>query len=65
MSNDYYDFIDRTKISECCGVSIIFEDICSECKEYCSMVKEEQKDYSSRISILQKEWEKQEKEEKE
>ena len=33
--------VDRIVMSDCCGVGVIYEDICSRCLEHCSPVVEE------------------------
>lgn len=35
------DITDSDNISDCCGVNIISEDICSCCYEHCGITEEE------------------------
>ncbi len=41
MSQHPYDFIDRSRVSNCCGAPIIGTDICSDCKEHCDVEPED------------------------
>lgn len=37
MSVDPSDFIDRSRVSNCCGAPILSPDFCSECHEHCEI----------------------------
>lgn len=41
------DATDKSRMSYCCGASIVMEDICSRCKEHCSSLEEENNEISS------------------
>lgn len=41
MSIEIYDFYEHGVVSSCCGARVIMIDICSDCKEHCEAVKEE------------------------
>jgi len=34
---DNYEEDYSEDVSDCCGASIVFEDICSDCKEHCGV----------------------------
>jgi len=34
-------------VSDCCGAEIIFTDICSDCKEHCEPIEDEEECYES------------------
>ncbi len=40
MSVEPSDFIDRSRVSNCCGAPILAPDFCSECREHCEAVDE-------------------------
>ena len=33
-----------SEVSECCGAPIIYSDVCSDCKEHCEIVDDEEED---------------------
>jgi hypothetical protein len=43
MSVEYSDFIDGETLSNCCGAAVYTEtDICTDCKEHCDVMTEEE-----------------------
>lgn len=38
-----------SEVSECCGAPIIYTDVCSECKEHCDIVSDEEEESSAEV----------------
>jgi len=44
MSIHNSDAYEYGEVSDCCGASVIWHDICESCKEHCTPVSEEELD---------------------
>ena len=54
MSNDYMDFIEHGKVSNCCFAQVALGDICLECKEHCEAIDEDE-EQEERFNTLEAE----------
>jgi len=44
MSTDYSDIYELGVQSDCCGASVVWVDLCTECKEHCTPVELEKRE---------------------
>jgi hypothetical protein len=44
MSYSQGDEIEYGVVSDCCGAEVIYQDICSDCKEHCDPISDEEDD---------------------
>ena len=44
MSLDYSDIYEHGVESDCCGASVVWVDICTDCKEHCTPVDLEERE---------------------
>lgn len=42
MSYSQGDDIEYGVVSDCCGAEVIYQDLCSDCKEHCDPITEEE-----------------------
>ena len=52
MSMNYpNDFIEHGYVSNCCGASVIHNDICMECQDHCELETEEETVFESEFGM--------------